>query len=166
MAKTKAQKKEITDKLQDAFKAAASSVFVHFKGVTVAEESAMRRELRKEGVGYTVAKKTLIRRALQALGHDEASLPLEGEIAIAYNSGTEGDASAPARLIHAFAGKLKDKLVIAGGIFEAKLRDALAMQEIATIPAMDVLRGMFANVLNSPRQRFAIALSEVAKKKA
>lgn len=147
-------------------------MFVHFKGVTVAEESAMRRELRKEGVGYTVAKKTLIRRALQALGHDEASLPLEGEIAIAYNNADSADASAPARLIHTFAGKLKDplrreasKLVIAGGIFETKLRDALAMQEIATIPSMDVLRGMFANVLNSPRQRFAIALSEVAKKK-
>ena len=166
MAKTKAQKKEITDKLQDAFKTAASSVFVHFKGVTVAEETAMRRSLRSEGVGYTVAKKTLIRRALQALGHDEASLPMEGEIAIAYNNAADGDASGPARLVHGFATKLKDKLVIAGGIFEGKLRDARAMQEIATIPAMDVLRGMFANIIISPRQRFAIALSEVAKKKS
>lgn len=165
MAKTKAQKKEITDKLEKAFKDAASSVFVHFKKVTVAEETAMRRQLRAEGVGYTVAKKTLIRRALAALGHDEATLPMEGEIAIAYNNAASGDASAPARLVHGFATKLKDKLVIAGGIFEAKLRDAKAMQEIATIPSMDVLRGMFANVLNSPRQRFAIALSEVAKKK-
>lgn len=164
MAKTKAQKKEITDKLESAFKTAASSVFVHFKGVSVADETAMRRELRKEGIGYTVAKKTLIRRALAALGHDEASLPLEGEIAIAYN-GDSVDASGPARLIHGFATKLKDKLVIAGGIFEGTLRDAKAMQEIATIPSMDVLRGMFANVINSPRQRFAIALSEVAKKK-
>ena len=165
MAKTKAQKKEITDKLEKAFKAAASSVFVHFKGVTVAEETAMRRSLRVEGVGYTVAKKTLIRRALKGLGHDEATLPLEGEIAIAYNSATDGDASGPARLIHGIATKLKDKLVIAGGIFEGKLRDARAMQEIATIPSMDVLRGMFANIINSPRARFAIALSEVAKKK-
>jgi large subunit ribosomal protein L10 len=165
VAKTKAQKKEITDKLEQAFKTAASSVFVHFKGVSVADETAMRRALRAEGVGYTVAKKTLIRRALAALGHDEASLPMEGEIAIAYNSAADGDASAPARLVHGFATKLKDKLVIAGGIFEAKLRDARAMQEIATIPSVEVLRGMFANVLNSPRQRFAIALSEVAKKK-
>jgi large subunit ribosomal protein L10 len=165
VAKTKAQKKEITDKLEGAFKSAASTVFVHFKKVTVAEETAMRRSLRAEGVGYTVAKKTLIRRALTALGHDEASLPMDGEIAIAYNSVADGDASGPARLIHGFATKLKDKLVIAGGIFEGKLRDAKAMQEIATIPSMDVLRGMFANVINSPRQRFAIALSEVAKTK-
>jgi len=100
VAKTKAQKKEITDKLEGAFKVAASSVFVHFKGVSVADETAMRRSLRSEGVGYTVAKKTLIRRALSALGHDEASLPLEGEIAIAYNSSADGDASGPARLVH------------------------------------------------------------------
>ena len=166
MAKTKAQKKEITDKLEGTFKTAASTVFVHFNKVTVAEESTMRRDLRKADIGYTVAKKTLIRRALAALGHDEASLPMEGEIAVAYNNAADGDASGPARLIHGFATKLKDKLVIAGGIFEGKLRDAKAMQEIATIPSMDVLRGMFANVINSPRQRFAIALSEVAKKKA
>jgi large subunit ribosomal protein L10 len=165
VAKTKAQKKEITDKLEGAFKEAASSVFVHFKGVSVADETAMRRSLRSEGIGYTVAKKTLIRRALASLGHDEASLPLEGEIAIAYNTSHEGDASGPARLIHGFATKLKDKLVIAGGIFEGKLRDAKAMQEIATIPSMDVLRGMFANIVNSPRQRLAIAFAEVAKKK-
>ena len=165
MAKTKAQKKEIIDKLEGAFKAAASSVFVHFKGVTVAEETAMRRDLRKEGIGYTVAKKTLIRRALGVLGHDHAPLPLEGEIAIAYNNAADGDASGPARLIHGFAQKLKDKLVIVGGIFEGKLRDRSAMQEIAMIPSIDVLRGMFANVINSPRQRLAIALGEVAKKK-
>jgi large subunit ribosomal protein L10 len=166
MAKTKAQKKEITDKLEAAFKTAASAVFVHFKTVTVAEETAMRRDLRREGVGYTVAKKTLIRRALKALGHDESILPLEGEIAVAYNNAEGGDASGPARLIHGFAQKLKEKLVIAGGIFEGTLRDARAMQEIATIPSMEVLRGMFANIINSPKQRFAIALSEVAKTKA
>lgn len=165
MAKTKAEKKAITDKLESSFKQAASTVFVHFKGVSVAEETTMRRQFRAEGVGYTVAKKTLIRRALQALGHKDETLPLEGEIAIAYNSTADGDASAPARLVHAMAGKLKDKLVIAGGIFEATLRDAKAMQEIATIPSMDVLRGMFANVINSPRQRFAVVLSKVAETK-
>lgn len=166
MAKTKAQKKEITDKLEGAFKVAASTVFVHFKGVTVAEETAMRRSFRAEGVGYTVAKKTLIRRALQALGHKEETIPMEGEIALAYNNAADGDASSPARLVHAMALKLKNKLVIAGGIFEGTLRDAVAMQEIATIPSMDVLRGMFANVINSPRQRFAVVLSKVAEKNA
>ena len=165
MAKTKAEKQQIIDNLEAAFKQAASTVFVHFKHVTVAEESAMRKTLRASSVGYVVAKKTLIRRALAALGHKHEELPLEGELAIAYNREAGGDASAPSRMIHEFATKLKDKLVISGGIFEGKLVDALSMQAIATIPPMDVLRGMFAQVINSPRQRFAVVLSKVAETK-
>ena len=164
MAKTKAQKQEILAKLENAFKNAASSVFVSFTTVTVAEESAMRKSLREAGVKYFVAKKTLIGKALQAAGHAE-ELPMEGEIAVAFNSTEDGDASAPARLIHEFAQKLKDKLAIAGGIFEGALRNAVAMSEIATIPALPVLRGRFANVINSPIQRFAIVLNALAEKK-
>jgi large subunit ribosomal protein L10 len=162
MAKTKEQKKEITAKLESAMKA-ATTVFVHFSKVTVAEESAMRRELRKEGVGYTVAKKTLIRRALDTLGHSSGEFPLEGEIAIAY--GGAEDTTAPARMLNDFVKKLTDKLVIVGGIFEGKLIGAEAMREIATIPGVQTLRGMFAQLLNSPRQRFAVVLSKVAETK-
>lgn len=164
MAKTKAQKKEITEKLEAAFKSAASTVFVHFKGLTVADESAMRRNFRAEGVKYLVAKKTLIGRALSSLGHAHETVPMEGEIAVAYNVNSN-DAVAPSRLIYGVAEKLKGKLTIVGGIFEGKLQDARAMQAIATIPSLDVLRGMFAQIINSPRQRFAMVLSEVAKKK-
>ena len=163
MAKTKQQKQEITARLEDAFKTAASSVFVSFTKVNVADESAMRKSLREEGIKYFVAKKTLIARALKAVGHEQ-ELQMEGEIAVAYSVSKDGDASAPARLVYEFTQKLKDKLAIAGGIFEGVLRDALAMNEIATIPAMPVLRGRFANVINSPLQRFAVVLSEVAKK--
>ena len=164
MAKTKQQKVEIVAKLEEALKSAATSVFVTFKGVNVADESTMRRGFHAEGVKYLVAKKTLIRRALQNLGHAHEELPLEGELAIAYSVG-EGDASIPARLLHEFAQKFKDKLAIAGGIFEGKLQSAAKMQEIATIPPMPILRGMFAQIINSPRQRFAVVLSKVAETK-
>jgi len=160
MAKTKAEKAVVIEKLEDAFKNASSSVFVHFNKVTVAEESAMRRELRKEGVTYFVAKKTLIRRALESLGHAHAELPLEGEIAVAYGGGT--DATAASRLIYGFGKKLTDKLSILGGIFEGKLVGQTAMQEIATIPPLKTLQAMFAQILNSPRQRFAVVLNAVA----
>jgi large subunit ribosomal protein L10 len=163
MAKTKAEKGVVIDKIVDAFKNSASSVLVHFSKVNVAEESAMRRSLRQAGVIYFVAKKTLIRRALEQLGHQHDALALEGEIAIAY--GGEGDSTAAARLVHDFTKKLTDRLTIVGGIFEGKLMSETAMREIATIPSMDVLRGMFAQIINSPRSRFAIALSEVAKTK-
>ena len=164
MAKTKQQKVEIVEKLEQALKSAASAVFVTFTHMNVADESAMRRGFHAEGINYLVAKKTLIRRALSNLGHAHEGLPLEGELAVAYSVG-EGDASAPARILHGFAQKFKDKLFIAGGIFEGSLRDAVQMQTIATIPAMPVLRGMFAQVINSPRQRFAVVLSKVAETK-
>ncbi len=163
MAKTKQQKAEIIAKLEDAMKNGASSVFVHFSKVTVAEEGAMRRALRADGVKYFVAKKTLIRRALDTLGHKHDELALDGEVAVA--SGGGSDVTAAARLIHEFGKKFADKLTILGGIFEGKLVDALRMQGVATIPPMQTLRAMFAQVLNSPRPRFARVLSEVAKKK-
>ena len=164
MAKTKAEKGVIIDKLEDAFKTGASSVFVHFTKVTVAEESAMRRALRADGVSYFVAKKTLMRRALEKLGHAHQSLPLEGEVAVAYGGGE--DSTIAARLVHEFGKKLTDKLTILGGIFEGKLVDGPKMQEIATIPSLQVLRGMFVNVINSPIAGLAIALKAVADKRA
>ena len=163
MAKTKEQKAVIVEKLETAFKKGVSSVFVHFTGLTVADEMAMRRSLRGDGVSYFVAKKTLMRRALESLGHAHADLPLKGEVAVAWSEGD--DATVSARLIHGFGTKLKDKLTILGGIFEGRLLGQTEMQEIATIPSMQALRGMFANIINSPIQRFAIALSEVAKTK-
>ncbi|KKW23335.1 MAG: 50S ribosomal protein L10 [Candidatus Kaiserbacteria bacterium GW2011_GWC2_52_8b] len=162
MAKTKEQKKEIVAKLEASLKDAASAVFVHFSKITVAEESAMRRALRVDAVGYTVAKKTLIRRALDSLGHKLGELSLEGEVAIAYGG---NDATAAARLIHEFGKKFANKLTILGGIFEGKIVGQSAMQEIATIPPLAILRAMFAQVINSPRQRFAVVLSKIAETK-
>jgi len=123
----------------------------------------MRRALRGDGVSYFVAKKTLMRRALEKLGHAHQSLPLEGEVAVAYGGGE--DATLAARLVHEFGKKLADKLTILGGIFEGKLVGQAHMQEIATIPSMQVLRGMFVNVINSPIQGLAIALNAIAQKK-
>ena len=164
MAKTKAEKGIIIEKLEGALKDSASSVFVHFSKLSVADESAMRRGLRAEGVKYFVAKKTLIKRALEKLGHAHGYVPLEGEIAVAYGGGE--DATAAARLVHGFGTKLKDKLSIVGGIFEGKMIGQVAMQEIATIPSMATLRAMFAQIVNSPRQRFAVVLSKVAETKS
>ncbi len=162
MSKTLDQKKEIVAKLEKSIKGAASTVFVHFSKVTVAEESAMRRALRADSVGYTVAKKTLIRRALSALGHKHDDLPMEGEVAVAFGG---NDETAAARLIHEFGKKFADKLTILGGIFEGKIIGATAMKEIATIPPLATLRAMFAQIINSPRQRFAVVLSKVAETK-
>ncbi|HCM68521.1 MAG TPA: hypothetical protein DIS62_06040 [Candidatus Kerfeldbacteria bacterium] len=87
-------------------------------------------------------------------------------MAVAYTASSE-DQTAAARRIYAIGREIGEgKLTILGGLFEGKLVDASMMQQIATIPGMETLRGMFANLVNSPRARFAIALSEVAKTKS
>jgi large subunit ribosomal protein L10 len=165
---TKQQKVELVKKLEDAFKNSISTVIVHFKGVNIGEETQMRRELKAADVKYMVAKKTLIKRALESLGHKTDDVQLDGEIAIAH--GGADDSTAAARLMHEYGKKFlnakkENKISILAGIFEGKLVGMEMMREIATIPSMQGLRGMFANIINSPRQRFAIALSKVAETK-
>jgi len=166
MAKTRAQKEKIVSKVEGAIKEASASVFVHFTGISVGQETKMRRGFRAEGVGYTVAKKSLIRRALASLGYDHASVPLSGEVAIAYNTSSEGDPTTPASRIVDFAKEFgTEKLTIIGGVFQGTLMDAVAMNEIGRIPPLPVLRGMFVNVINAPIQRLVIALDRIAQTK-
>jgi large subunit ribosomal protein L10 len=162
MPVSKSQKKEVIDGLKAALSNAKSAVFVNFHKLTVADATAMRKELSKNQVTYTVVKKTLIKKALED-ANVSGSLPaLLGEIAIAYAS----DLTAPAREIFAFQKKLKDKLTIVGGVFESKFMSKEEMMAIALIPSVPILHGMFANIINSPIQRFALALGEISKSRA
>ncbi len=160
MAITKQKKETILSKLEGVKGEAQSIVFVKFNGMTVADTTAMREGLREKGVGYFVAKKTLMKRTFGEAF--EGEMPrLDGEIAIAYAT----DAIAPAQNIKEFSGKYKDKLAIVGGVFEGVFKNQAEMTEIASIPSLHVLRGMFAQLVNSPRQRFAVVLSKVAETK-
>lgn len=159
VAITKAKKQDILAKLEGIKKEAETLVFVSFKGVTVKETTAMRRALKEAGVGYFVAKKTLMKRVFT--GYEGEMPELEGEIAVAYSS----DAIAPAQNVKDFAKKYKDAIAIAGGVFQGAFRSKAEMTEIASIPSLQVLRGMFAQLINSPRQRFAVVLSKVAETK-
>jgi large subunit ribosomal protein L10 len=162
MAITRQKKEEVVDKLTGAFKDAKTAVFVNFKGLNVAQATEMRRELEKEGVSYTVAKKTLTHRVLDAEKFEGEKPSLDGELALAWSD----DPVAPARGIYTFVKKFPEGLKILGGIFEGRYQSATEMTEIATIPSLEVLRGKFVNIINSPIQRTAIALGEIAKSKS
>jgi large subunit ribosomal protein L10 len=162
MAITKQKKVEIVEKLSSALKDAKSMVFVNFRGLTVGNATEMRRELSKEGVSYTVAKKTLTKRVLDGEKIDGSQPELEGELALAWGE----DLVAPARGVYAFVKKFPEGLKILGGVFEGRYMSKSEMEEIATIPSLDVLRGKFVNIINSPIQRTAIALNEIAKLKS
>ena len=163
MAVTREIKEKVLEKASKIFNEGEAVVFVHFSGLNGAEVKEMRSEMKKDGVGYTVAKKTLIKKAA-----DESSLKgdlpeLDGEIALAYSF---NDMTAPARMVKEFAGKTGGKVEIVGGVFEGEFKNKAEMTEIANIPSLDTLRGMFVNIINSPIQRAAIVLNEIAKTKA
>jgi large subunit ribosomal protein L10 len=168
MAKTKAQKQEIVEKLTEALKGSVSAVFVHYKGVKMDEEYAMRRTLTAAGVKYFITRKSLMKRAAQAAGISGEVPNLSGEIAVAYamNDAAQEDVTLSPRGIQEYVKKLAGKLSIVGGVVEGQFVDAAEMQTLATIPAVPVLRGMFVNVINSPIQGFVVALSKIAEKKA
>lgn len=161
MAISRTKKGEIIDKLQGALKGAKSLVFVNFHGLKVSDATAMRRALKGEGVSYAVTKKSLTKRVLADEKFDGAQPELTGELAMAWSD----DLIAPARGVYSFQKKFPEGIKILGGVFEGRYMSKVEMEGIATIPTTDVLRGMFVNIINSPIQRFAIALSEVAKTK-
>ena len=146
--------------LEGTIKESKSLVFVNFHGLKVNDETVLRRNLRKESVGYKVSRKTLLARALK--GKAEGEIPeLAGEIAIAYSK----DEIASPREIYNFQKTHKGILNILGGIFEGKFVNAAYMTELAMIPNREVLLSKIAYLLKSPMQRLAIAVNEVVKKK-
>lgn len=159
MAVTKKQKQATLERLAKVLKS-PSVVFSGFSGVTVQDDTAMRKQYREKGVGYGVFKKTLVRKAL--IDANLGELPdVEGLLSVGWSE----DPTAAAQEVYAFQKSLGDRISIQGGIFEGTVRPKEEMLEIAQIPSHDVLKGMFANVIASPLSRFAVVLSAVAEKK-
>lgn len=161
MAITKEKKQTILSKLEQIKSDSDSIVFVNFNAMGGNDTVAMRAKMSEDNVGYFVAKKTLIKRAFD--GAFEGEMPeLEGEIAVAYSA----DAIAPAQHIKTFATEHKDKITIVGGVFQDVYKSQAEMTEIASIPPLPTLRGMFVNVINSPIQGLVLGLNAIAEKKA
>ncbi len=156
------KKKELVASLESALKGAESVVFVKFDKLKVADVNTLRRALQAEDVGYQVAKKTLLKRALSTHGIKGDLPEIEGQVAIAYSK----DLLAPAREVFGFEKTHKENVSIVGGVFEGKYMNAIEMMSIATIPPLQTLRAMFVNLINSPIQRLVIGLDQIAQNKA
>ena len=162
MALSKAQKTGMLAKFEKNIGDSSSVVFLHSKGISVNDTNTLRAALAENQGGYSVAKKTLLTKVLS-----EANIAGDmpqisgGELSIAYAP----DLMAPAREIYAFKKKFNDNITVVGGIFDGSYKSAADMQAIANIPAPQVLRGMFVNVINSPIQGLVIALSKIAETK-
>jgi large subunit ribosomal protein L10 len=161
MAINKEKKGEILSKLQKIVKDSASVVFINFHALPVAESTAIRRALREKGVGYTVAKKTLTKKAFSEAGLGGEMPDLPGELGIVYGA----DPIEGARGVYEFQKKLDKKIQILGGVFEGKFMNQNEMLVISQIPGLKTLQAQFVNLINSPIQGFVMALNEIAKTK-
>lgn len=158
---TKAKKQQVVEDLAGKLKKEDTLVFVSFKGIDANTQVSMRKAFKAEGVGYSVVKKTLLKRVLADKGLAGELPELPGEIAVAYSA----DQLAPAREVYTFQKQFKGALSIVGGVFGGNFKNKEEMMSIATIPSRETLLSQIAFLLKSPLQRLAIAVNEVAQQK-
>ena len=153
-------KKPIVDEISAAVKDAQSVVLVDYRGLTVEQDTQLRKQLREAGITYKVYKNTMMNFAFK--GTDcEALLPyLEGPSAVAIS--TE-DATAPARVLCKFA-KTADALEVKGGIVEGIAYDADGIKEVAKIPSREELLSKLLGSIQSPITNFARVMNQLAEK--
>ena len=153
-------KKPIVDEISASIKDAQSVVLVDYRGLTVEQDTQLRKNMREAGLTYKVYKNTFMNFAFKGTQFEGLSEYLEGPSAIAIS--TE-DATAPARLLSEFA-KTADKLEIKAGVVEGTVYDAKGMAAIASIPSRDTLISRLLGSLQSPVTNFARVINQVAEK--
>ena len=160
-AKVLSEKQAVVEALSEKLKNSAAGVLVDYKGITVAEDTALRNELRKNNVEYAVVKNTLLCFAVKNVGMDELSDVLNGTTALAIS---HEDPVAPARVINDFAKKLKDKFEIKGGYMDGKVMELSEVQALANIPALPILQAQVLGTMLAPITGLAVVLKQIAEK--
>ena len=160
-AKVLEQKKEIVKNLAEKMKNANAGVFVDYKGINVADDTKLRKEMREAGVHYSVYKNSAVRFAVIGGKFEELAKHLDGTTAVALS---ETDATAAARIIAKYAKDHKECFHIKGGFIENDVLDAAGVDAIASIPSREVLLSQLAGGLNGIVRNLAVVLDQIAKK--
>jgi len=159
------EKKPIVAEIKEAIDGAASMVLVDYRGLTVAQDTELRRTIRKENLIYKVYKNTMVKLAIEGTEFSELEKDLEGPTAVVIS---KDDATAAARVIADFAkdAKITKALALKSGIVEGKYYDQDGIKVIATIPSREVLLSRLLGSLQSPISNLARVLNQLAEKKA
>lgn len=155
-----AQKQQVVADLAEQLKASAAGVLVNYQGITVEDDTKMRKALREAGVKYMVVKNSLTGRACDEVGYGEMKQYLTGMTAIAIGS---EDPIAPAKVIKEYAEKVESFSILAGYL-DGKVVDAKTVEALADIPSKEVLIAKFLGSIKSPIYGFAYALQAVIDK--
>ena len=153
-------KQPVVAEIAEVLNGAKSAVVVDYRGLTVEQDTALRKQLREAGVSYKVYKNTMIRFAAKGTEFEALEPHLEGPTALAVS---KEDATAPARVLAEFA-KKADKLELKGGVVEGTYYDAAGIGVIASIPSRDVLLGRLLGSMQSPITNLARVLNQIAEK--
>ena len=153
-------KQPIVEEISEAIKDAQSVVLVDYRGLTVAQDTQLRKELREAGVVYKVYKNTMMNFAFKGTDFEALAPFLEGPSAAAIS---KTDATAPARVIAKFAKTAKD-LEIKAGVVEGQFYDAKGMEAIANIPSREELLSKLLGSIQSPITNFARCMNQLAEK--
>ena len=153
-------KQPVVAEIAEVLNGAKSAVVVDYRGLTVEQDTALRKQLREAGVSYKVYKNTLVSRAVEGTQFESLRDVLEGPNAFAIST---TDATAPARVLAEFA-KKADKLELKGGVVEGTYYDAAGIGVIASIPSRDVLLGRLLGSMQSPIANFARVIKQIAEK--
>ena len=153
-------KQPVVAEISELLNGAQTAVVVDYRGLTVEQDTQLRKQLREAGVTYKVYKNTMIRFAAKGTAFEALEPNLEGPTALAVS---KTDATAPARILAEFA-KKADKLEIKGGVVEDTYYDAKGMQAIATIPSREELLSKFLGSIQSPITNFARVINQIAEK--
>ncbi len=154
-------KAKVVDEISEAIKDAASVVLVDHRGLTVAEDTVLRKSLREAGVTYKVYKNTMMKRAFEGTDFAQLDQYLDGPSAIAVS---KTDATAPARVICEFA-KKAPALEVKAGVVEGQAMDAKGVAQIAEIPSREVLLSRLLGSWQSPVTNFARVIKQISEKK-
>ena len=152
-------KKPIVEEISELLNGAATAVVVDYRGLTVAQDTELRKQLREAGVVYKVYKNTMIRFAGKGTAFEALEPNLEGPTAIAF--GIE-DETAPARILSKFA-KTAPALEIKGGVVEGTFYDAEGMKAIAAVPSREELLSKLLGSMQSPITNFARVINQIAE---
>lgn len=155
------QKKQIVADLAESIKNSAAGVLVNYQGITVENDTKMRKALREAGVKYVVMKNSLTGRACEMNGLDDMKPHLVGMTALAI--GPADDPIAPAKVIKEYADKIESFKIVAGYL-DGAVVDAATVESLATIPSREVLIAKFLGSIRSPLYNFAYALQAVVDK--
>lgn len=160
-AKVLSEKQAIVAALTEKLKGSAAGVLVDYKGITVAEDTALRAECRKNNVEYAVIKNTMLRFAFNNVGLDKLDDQLNGTTALAVCA---DDPVAPARVLADFAKKLNGKFELKGGFMDGEVVSMETVNALAAIPALPVLQAQVLGTMLAPISGLACVLKQIAEK--